>query len=274
MSRFPVDYLDRKPLGRSGEFVSAIGLGTWGIKDEERARTALIHAVELGMNLVDTAEMYGNGRAEEFVGRVIREVGRESVFVTTKLYPHRFRDPERAVKAAESSLRRLGIRHVDLVLIHWPDDLAPIRAQIRSLEAIAEHGLTRYIGLSNFSLRQIKEAIESTTKFEIVVNQVKYSILDRSIERDLLSFCIDLGITIMAYSPLEKGAIVNARIARELASRYSKTPVQIALNYLISRPRVVAIPKAERVEHVEELKESMGWRLRPEDIELVEKSSY
>ncbi|MDW8010758.1 MAG: aldo/keto reductase, partial [Sulfolobales archaeon] len=171
MPRYPIDYLDRKPLGRSGEFVSAIGIGTWGIRNEEKAVEALVRAVELDLNLVDTAEMYGSGRAEELVGRVVREVGRESIFITTKLYPHRFRDPERAVRAAEASLRRLGVGHVDLVLIHWPDDLAPIRTQVRSLEAIAERGFTRYVGLSNFSLRQMKEAVESAAKFEIVVNQ-------------------------------------------------------------------------------------------------------
>lgn len=274
MPRFPIDHLDRKPIGRSGESVSAIGLGTWGVRSEESARRALVHAVELGLNLIDTAEMYGQGRAEELVGRVIREVGRESVFVTTKLYPHRFREPDRAVRAVESSLRRLGAGYADLVLIHWPDDLAPIRVQVRSLEAIADKGLTRYIGLSNFDERRMREAVESTSKFDIVVNQVKYSVLDRSIERGLLGACLDLGITVMAYSPLERGAVVNFRPVRDLASKYGRTAVQVALNYLISRPRVVAIPKSERLEHVDELRGALGWRLRPEDIELIERAGY
>ncbi|MEM1623631.1 MAG: aldo/keto reductase [Sulfolobales archaeon] len=274
LPKFAVDYLDKKPIGKSSEMVTAIGLGTWGIRSEESARRALVHAITIGLNLVDTAEMYGQGRAEELVGKVIREVGRESVFVTTKLYPHRFRDPDRAVRAAEASLRRLMISHADLVLIHWPDDLAPIRLQIRSLEAIADRGLTRYVGLSNFSRSQMVEAIESASKHEIVVNQVKYSVLDKSVERDLLGACIELGVTLMAYSPLERGAVANARVVREVASKYGKTPVQVALNYLISHPMVVAIPKTERVEHVDELAGSLGWRLKPEDIELLEKASY
>lgn len=274
MPRFPVDYLDRKPLGRSSEFVSAIGIGTWGIVSEENARKALVRAVELGLNLIDTAEMYGNGKAEELVGGVVREVGRESVFVTTKLYPHRFRDPEKAVKAAEASLRRLRTSYADLVLIHWPDDLSPIRAQIRSLEAIADRGLTRYIGISNFNQSQMREALESTSKFEIVVNQVKYSALDKSVERGLLGACLELGVTLVAYSPLERGAVLRVKLVREVAYRYGKTPVQVALNYLISRPRVVAIPKSEKTEHVEEFRGALGWRLKPGDVEQIEKANY
>lgn len=268
---FPIDYLDRKPIGRSGEFVTAIGMGTWGIRDEDSALRALIYAVEHGLSLVDTAEMYGQGKAEELVGRVIREVGRDSVFVVTKLYPHRFRDPSRAISATELSLRRLGVSYVDLVLIHWPDDLAPVRVQVRSLEAIAEKGLTRYIGLSNFSEELMVEAVESAAKYEIAANQVEYSVLERYVEKRLLRTCLNYGITIISYSPLKRGAVLRVKLLRDLASKYGKTPAQVALNYLISRPRVVAIPKSERLEHVEELRGSMGWRLTPEDIELIEK---
>jgi diketogulonate reductase-like aldo/keto reductase len=268
---FPVDYADRKPLGRSGESVSAIGLGTWGIRDEARAFEALVYGVELGLDLIDTAEMYGGGRAEELVGRVIREVGRDRVFVVTKLYPHRFREPGRAVEAAEACLRRLGVSYVDLLLIHWPDDLAPVWRQVRSLEAVAERGLTRYVGVSNFNLEQLSEAIQSTRRYEIVVDQVKYSVVDRSIERDLLGFCARAGVTVMAYTPLERGAVARVGRVREVASRYGRTPIQVALNYLISRPRVVAVPKSERREHVEEIRGALGWRLEEGDIELLER---
>lgn len=274
MPRFPVDYSDVKPLGRTGESISAIGLGTWGIRSEENARNALIFAIEQGLNVVDTAEMYGQGRAEELVGRVARDVGRDRVFIVTKLYPHRFRDPETAIRAAESSLRRLGTSYVDLLLIHWPDDLAPIRTQVRSLEAIAERGLTRYIGLSNFNAQQLAEAVGSTSKHDIVVNQVKYSVVDKTVERDLLKLCLNYGVTLMAYSPLERGAVLRVKPVREIATKYGKTPVQIALNFLISRPRVVAIPKSESIDHVAEFRGSLGWRLRSEDIEALEKYGW
>ena len=271
MPLFPIDYADRKPLGRSGESISAIGLGTWGIRDEGRAFEALVYGVELGLDLIDTAEMYCSGRAEELVGRVAREVGRDRVFIVTKLYPHRFREPTRAIEAAEASLRRLGVSYVDLLLIHWPDDLAPIWRQVRSLEAVAERGLTRYVGVSNFNLQQLSEAVQSTRKYEVVVDQVKYSVLDRAIERDLLSFCVRVGVTVMAYTPLERGAVLRVWKLREVASRYGRTPVQVALNYLVARPRVVAIPKSERREHVEEIRGTLGWRLEERDVEVLEK---
>lgn len=271
MPRFPVDYSDVKPLGRTGESIAAIGLGTWGIRNEENARKALIFAIEQGLNVVDTAEMYGQGRAEELVGKVARDVGRDTIFIVTKLYPHRFRSPETAVRAAESSLRRLGTSYVDLLLIHWPDDLASIRVQIKSLEAVAERGLTRYIGLSNFNAQQLAEAVSFTSKHDIVVDQVKYSVVDKTVERDLLKLCLNYGVTLMAYSPLERGAVLRVKPVREIATKYGKTPVQVALNFLISRPRVIAIPKSESVDHVAEIRGSLGWRLRPEDIETLEK---
>jgi len=263
---FPIDQEDRKEIGRTGERVSAIGLGTWGIRDRERAIEALVHALEIGIDLIDTAEMYGT---EEIVGCAVRKFGRENVFITTKLLPEHFVNSYEAVKAARSSLRRLGLGYVDLVLIHWPHK-SPIEEQIRSLERIADEGLSRYIGVSNFDLEELKIAVESTRKNEIVVNQVKYSVLDREVEEDLLPYCVEKGITIQAYTPIERGRVREVQLIREIARRRGKTEVQISLNYLISRPRVTAIPKSERAERVEEFRGAMGWRLSPEDIALLE----
>jgi len=269
---FPIDSSDRKPLGKTGEYISAIGIGTWAIRDYRRAEEALVYAIELGLNVIDTAEMYGSGKAEELVGRVIRRVGRDRVFVITKLYPYRFIIERKALKAAQASLRRLGVSYVDLLLIHWPEIAVPIGRQVRILEQLAIKGLTRYIGVSNFSLRQLKKAIESVKKYEIVLNQVKYSVLDRQIERDLLPFAIKEGITIQAYTPIERGAVTNVELLNSIGRKYGKTAVQVALNFLISRPRVVAIPKTERKERIDEFKGVLGWRLSKEDIESIEKS--
>lgn len=267
---FPIDYLDRKPLGNTSETISAIGIGTYGIRDEIKALEALKYAIELGLNLIDTAEMYGSGRAEELVGEVIRNVGRSSIFVTTKLYPYRFRSPEESIRAMRASLKRLGVTHVDLVLIHWPDEITPIERQIRSLEALAENGLTRYIGVSNFTAEQLRRAITSTAKHEIVVNQVKYSVVDRGVEGELLPLCIKNRVTLMAYTPLERGRVIYVEQLSKLALKYNKTPIQVALNFLIARPYVVAIPKTERRERVEEFKGALGWRLSADDIEAIE----
>lgn len=266
-----IDYSDRKPLGRSGEKVSAIGIGTWAIRDYKSAEKALIHAIELGLNMIDTAEMYGDGKAEELVGRVVKSVGRENIFITTKLLPHHFRDRDGVLKAALQSLRRLNVECVDLILIHWPNTITPIDVQIKMLELLADKGFTRYIGVSNFSKEELKLAIEATKKYEIVVNQVKYSVLDRHIEYDLLPYAIKERVTIQAYTPLERGAIIDNSVLRRISGKYGKTPVQIALNYLISHYYVTAIPKSERVEHIDEIKGALGWRLKVEDIMELKK---
>jgi len=271
MPLFPVDPLDRKPLGRSGEYVPAIGVGTWAIRDYVAAEDALVHAVELGLNMIDTAEMYGSGRAEELVGRVVRRVGKENLFITTKLLPEHFTGRDSAVKAARASLRRLGLETVDLILIHWPNPLIPISRQVRALEAIAEEGLCRYIGVSNFSLRELMEAVESVSRYDIVVNQVRYSIYCRGIEADLLPYMIREGITVQAYTPLERGSVVNDPNLIKIGMKYGKTAAQVALNFLISRPYVTAIPKSERRERIEEFKGAMGWRLSDEDLEAIER---
>ena len=272
MPLFPVDHSDRKPIGRTGETVSAIGIGTWAIRVPERMIEALVYAFTHGIDNVDTAEMYGRGEAERIVGEAIRRVGRDNVFITTKLYPHRFRDPNNAVKAARASLQRLGVSQADLILIHWPDDVAPIEVQIRSLEAIASKGLTRYIGVSNFPAPLLEEALHAAKRHEIVVDQVHYSIMHRSdVEHSLLPLALERGVTIQAYTPIERGLVAEVDIVRKLAEKYGKTPVQVALNFLISRPRTIPIPKSERIERVKEFIGAMGWRLSEEDIELIER---
>lgn len=264
-----IDFSDFKELGKTKEKVSAIGIGTWQIKDYKKAKEALIYALQLGLNMIDTAELYGFGRAEELVGEVIKEVGKSSAFITTKLLPHHFLTKESVLKAAKNSLKRLGLKTADVILLHWPLPAVPIERQIRNLEAIAEEGLSRYIGVSNFSAEKLKKAIQSTKNHEIVINQVKYSVLDKEPEVELLPLCEREGVTIQAYTPLEKGKVAELETVQLLAKKYGKTPVQIALNYLISHKSVVAIPKTERKERVEEFRGAMGWRLSPEDIELL-----
>lgn len=267
---FPVDYLDRKPLGDSGESISAIGVGTYGVRDEAKAVEALEYAINLGLNLIDTAEMYGSGRAEELVGEVARRVGRSSIFIVTKLYPYRFKSQGEAVKALRASLKRLNVSHVDLVLIHWPDEATPIEQQVKSLEALVDNGLARYMGVSNFTAEQLERALASTARHNIVANQVKYSVMDRRVEESLLPFCIKNKVTLMAYTPLERGGVASIKLLNDLALKYGKTPIQVALNFLIARPRVVAIPKTERRGRVEEFRGALNWRLSNQDIKLLE----
>ena len=270
LNKFSLDYDDKKPLGNTSEYLPAIGVGTWGIRNNSSAIEALTYAVELGLNVIDTAEMYQSGKAEEIVGLVVKRVGRDRVFIVTKLFPERFSDDKVAIKAAEASLRRLGIRYADLILIHWPASGIPIGTQIKSLEALIERGLTRYIGVSNFEGKTLREALESVKKHEIVADQVKYSVLDKRVEDDTLPICIENKITVQAYTPLEKGNVLRNKIILNVAKKYRKTGIQVALNYIISRPMVTAIPKSERKERIEEFSGSLGWRLSQEDIKTLE----
>ena len=267
---FEIDYNDRKEIGKTGEYVSAIGLGTWSIRDYNRALKTYSYALEHGIDNIDTAEMYDNGRAEEFVGKLIKYIGRENIFITTKMLPHHLISEDEVLKAAKTSLKRLNVNYVDLFLIHWPNPSLPIETQIRNFEIVYLKGLSRHIGVSNFDLIDLEKALSYTKKADIVVNQVHYSVLERSIEKDLLPYCIRNNITIQAYTPLERGRIRHLRIIKELSRKYNKTPIQIALNYLISHSRVIAIPKAEKMEHLIEIIGSMGWRLSLEDLLYIE----
>lgn len=264
------DTSDYKNIG--SDKVSSIGLGTYGIRSYDRAFKAMVYAIIHGINLVDTAEMYDSGKAEELVGRVVKEVGRDAVFITTKMLPTRLNDVDKVIRAAEISLKRLGVSYVDLFLIHWPNEELSIERQVQNFEIIAERGLTRYIGVSNFDVVELRIAAQSTRKHEIVVNQVHYSVINRHyVEKELLPFCIQNKITIQAYTPLERGSVVYNPVITSMASKYGKTPIQVALNYLISHRNTVAIPKSERIGHVQEILGSMGWRLRIEDLEYIKR---
>lgn len=260
---------DRKEIGRTGEYVSSIGLGTFGIRDYDRALEAFIYAFENGIDNFDTAEMYGDGAAEEFLGRFIREVGRENIFITTKIMPHNMVSRERAERSAKNSLKRLGISTVDLILLHWSEPHLSLEMQIKNLEYLANKGYTRYIGVSNLNVSEMELAINTLSKYDIVVNQVRYSVYDRRIEKNLLPYCIRNGITIQAYTPIERGQVVGDEILREIGEKYGKSEVQVALNYLISQERVIPIPKTERKDRIEEFIGSMGWRLSQDDIHLI-----
>jgi diketogulonate reductase-like aldo/keto reductase len=274
MPRYPIDHNDWKPIG--SDKVSAIGIGTWAIRDYNAALETLVEAIRSGkVNLVDTAEMYGAGRAEELVGRLVKVVGRDNVFITTKMLPDRLVDDYEVERAARASLERLGVKEVNLFLIHWPNPSLPIDVQVKRFERIVYgKGYARYIGVSNFDARELLEAIYATSKADIVVDQVHYSILyRRHVEEELLPVALEHNVTIQAYTPLERCAVLRNRVVVEVAKQLGKSPVQVALNYLISRPRVVAIPKTERRDHLQDILGSLGWRLPPVILEKLEREA-
>lgn len=270
---------DLKELGRSGVKVPAIGMGTWGIggyysKDSSRdheAIRALRRGIALGMYLIDTAEMYAAGHAEEVVGEAIKPFPREKVFIVSKVLPENLHYAD-VIGAAEASLRRLQIGYLDLFLIHSPNPEISLGETMEAMEKLIELNMVRFIGVSNFDVSLMEEARNYLHKNDIVVNQVEYSLLDRSIEKDVLPYCIDHNITVMAYTPLGMGKLSKNEFIQKIGKKHNKTAAQVALNWLISKPNVIAIPKAIKLIHVEENAGAMGWRLSKRDITRI--SSY
>ncbi len=271
--------IEYKELGKTGEKIPALGLGTWGIGGfsfpdysyDQLAIEVIRFAVEIGMNFIDTAEMYGSGHSEELIGEAIKGI-RDKVFIATKVLPTNFRY-EDVIKACERSLKRLKTSYIDLYQLHWPNPSIPIRETMKAMERLVDEGKIRYIGISNFSVEETVEAMNSLSKYEIVSNQVEYSLLVRDIERDLLPFCNKNKITVIAYSPLARGELLKGKyydFLLKIGKKYGKTPAQVALNWLIIQENVVAIPKALSKEKILENMGAYGWKLNEEDLKKID----
>lgn len=251
-------------------------MGTWGVggyfepsysRDREEVE-AMKKGIELGMTLIDTAEIYAKGHSEEIVGEAVKDFDREEIFIVTKVWYTNLRYDD-VLKSAKQSLRRLKTTYIDLYLIHWPNPQIPLRETMKALEKLVSLGLVRYIGVSNFTVELVEEARSYLSKEDVVANQVKYNLLDRRIEADILPYCKRERITIMAYTPLAKGVLARDKFLESIGLKYGKTAAQTALNWLICDENVIAIPKASNLKHVEENAGAMGWRLRREDYELI-----
>jgi diketogulonate reductase-like aldo/keto reductase len=254
--------------------VAVIGQGTWhmgeGRKTREREIAALRLGIELGMTHIDTAEMYGNGEAERIVGRAV--AGRRGeVFIATKVWPENA-SFKGTLRACEGSLRRLRTDYVDLYLLHWPSDEHPIAETMGAMEELVRRGRVRFIGISNFSLRQLMAAQAGLTRERLACNQVPYHLRDRGIEKDLLPYCERHNIAVVGYSPLAKGGF-HRGIAAEIARKHGRTPRQVALNFLTRRPSLFTIPKASQPEHVRENAAALDFALSPEDLKAIEQAS-
>ncbi|MGQ9781019.1 MAG: aldo/keto reductase [Nitrososphaeria archaeon] len=265
--------MEQFTLGKTGR-IDVLGLGTWRIgggeepyySDDEFYIKSLKKAFEVGYRLIDTAEYYASGHTEELIGQALKGFKREDFFITSKVWPNHLRYDE-VVKAAQRSLRRLQTTYIDLYLIHWPNPEVPIEETVSALEKLIDDGKVRYIGVSNFSVTQLQEAISATRKHEITSNQIRYNIVDKKAEVELLPFARKNNIRIIAYTPLERGRL-NLPLLKELSAKYGKTENQIALNYLICK-EAVPIPKAIKEEHLIENLGAVGWRLNRNDVDRL-----
>jgi len=256
-----------KELASTGVHVPEIGFGTWNYK---RGVEPLRAAMQYGACLIDTAEAYGT---EEIVGQAIKGQ-RSRVFLATKVLPRNFKSRD-LVAAAERSLRRLGTDHIDLYQLHWPNLTIPVGEPMRGMEALVDAGKVRFVGVSNFSIRDLKNAQAALSKHRIIANQVRYSLIERTIEGGLLQYCREKGITVLAYSPLATGlanirTLDPERVLDRAAEASHKSEAQIALNWCISKENVIAITKASTVAHVMENLGASGWTLQPDLARLLE----
>jgi diketogulonate reductase-like aldo/keto reductase len=223
-----------------------------------------------GARFIDTAESYGT---EEVVGQAIRG-NRTGVFLATKLSPRHFRYAD-VLTCAEASLRRLNTDYIDLYQLHWPNYTIPIAETVGAMEQLVDTGKVRFIGVSNFHLRDLKDAQKAMTKHRIVSNQVRYNLIDRTVELGLLEYCRQQAITVIAHSPLASSpssilAKDPEEIVEKVAKSRSKSAAQVALNWCISKRGVVAIPKADSIQHVQENCTASDFDLSPEEIQLLE----
>jgi len=256
--------MNQKPLGKSGIKISEIGQGTWAYRDGVEP---LRVGISSGATHVDTAEMYGT---EGIVGNAIGD-RRDEVFLATKVSPQHLHYDD-VIKAAEGSLNRLNTKTIDLYMVHWPNPRVPIQETMKAMEDLVKKGKIRHIGVSNFSVEELKDAQDALSSQEIVSNQVEYNLQTRAVEDELIPFCKSQKITIVAYSPLSRGQVSKRKdeLLDKIAAKYKKTKAQIALNFLTREENVVAIPKADHVEHVKENCEASGWRLSDEDMKTID----
>jgi diketogulonate reductase-like aldo/keto reductase len=255
----------------SGERIPVLGQGTWHLgevaarRDEEIL--ALRRGLDLGMTVIDTAEMYADGEAEKLVGEAIAD-RRDEVFLVSKVLPQHA-TARGTVAACESSLRRLGTDRIDLYLLHWRGRV-PLADTIEAFGGLQQAGLIRYWGVSNFDMPDMKELTALPGGQEVATDQVLYNLSRRGPELNLFPLLRQLGVPIMAYSPIEQGRILGHPVLREIAELHHATPAQIALAWVLRRDDVCAIPRASRLEHTNENRAAADIQLDQADLSQLD----
>lgn len=261
-----------------GVTLPKLGFGTWKIgggsyadpKLDSASLTALRTALEVGYTHFDTAEMYGNGHTEELLSQAIRQsqLDREKLFITTKVTPSHLKY-EDVLRACENSLKRLKMEYIDLYLIHWPNTGMNLKDTFRALNKLVSDGQVRYLGVSNFNLRLLKES-QSHSATPLITNQVPYSISDRSYVRNgVLEYCQQHDILLTAYEPVDKGHLNISRTLQSIADAHEANPYQIALAWLMAQPRVITIPMSYNPAHIKENFESVNIQLTGEEMKTL-----
>jgi diketogulonate reductase-like aldo/keto reductase len=252
--------------------IPRLGQGTWGMGEDRTRRAAEADALraglDLGMSLIDTAEMYGEGGAEEVVGDAI-VARRDGVFIVSKVYPHNA-SRRGVVAACERSLKRMRIDSIDLYLLHWRGGV-PLAETVAGFEALRQAGKIRRWGVSNLDVDDLEELDAALA--ECATDQVLYSLEHRGAEFDLLPFCAERAMPLMAYSPVGQGGqMLRNPVLVSVAAGHGKSPAQIAIAWTLRQPGVVSIPKAAKLAHVRENAAAREITLSPEDIAALDEA--
>ena len=257
----------------SGRKIPLLGQGTWRMGENSRHKQAEIDAlklgIDLGMTLIDTAEMYGEGGAEKIVAEAISGC-REDIYLVSKFYPYNASYQD-VIAACDRSLSRLKTDYLDLYLLHWRGSV-PLSDTLSGLQHLKQAGKILDYGVSNFDTDDIKEAESLPGGEEIVTNQVLYNLMRRGIEWDLLPWCKKRNIPIMAYSPIEQQAFVGDSKLSDIAAKHDATTTQIALSWLLHQDNVISIPKATNPQHVGENRAALDIKLTKEDLHELDRA--
>lgn len=293
--------------GNNGLRISRIGVGIWQASeawkaDDSKVIEAIGKAHELGVNLIDTAEGYGFGHSEAVLGKALREYGRDNFVVATKVYGSHLRYNE-LQKAAAASMKRLGVSEIDLFQIHWPDpwEQIPMKETMKAMEKLYDEGKIRAIGVSNFAVRDLEEARSFLSTTDIVSNQVRYNMIQRNVEEEVIPYARKNGISIIAWSPLAQGALTGKynpgnvpkgdvregnplfagknmssiqpllKTLSSLAEKHGRSVSQISLNWLASRPDVIPIPGARDPKQALENVTALEFELSKEDLSQIDR---
>jgi diketogulonate reductase-like aldo/keto reductase len=267
---------------QSGFEIPVFGLGTWMMggdrlrnpqNNDQADITAIKNAIEAGITHIDTAESYAEGHAETLVGEAIKGYDRKKLFIVSKAKKenHAYDD---LLNSAKASLERLGTEYLNLYLLHAPSHVVPIEETMKAMDYLVEKGLVRHLGVSNFTVPQMKRAQE-VTKNKIVANQLHLNLMYRETEKaGLIEYCQQNDVMFIAWRPLQKGVLLEGgkEILEQFAKKYDKTPAQIAINWLISQKNLVTLSKIADTAHLQEDLGAIGWAMSQEDIASLSKN--
>lgn len=266
--------------------INKIGIGTWllgGGWDKANSLTyadydndaaaikAIKYSIDKGQNHIDTAQMYGAGHCEEIVGQAVKGYDRSKLFIASKVWKSHSKRSA-VVHSVEDMLRRMELNYLDLIYIHSNNNPFPMEEYIPGLNDVVDKGLAKGLAVSNFNLAQLKQA-QTLSKHPLLANQMLYNVLERSdVNMEMLDYCNKQNIVLVAYRPVERKLLADEctnESVLALAAKYGKTPAQISLNWLVSQPNVVAIPRATKESHINENLAALDFDLSAEDVKLV-----